>query len=300
MKEKIEENMCSIYDQMKIKRRPKIIYTNSMEEMYKYYVISLVKKDATFLGKVPHENIRTLCSTDHKAEKWWGCPSQSTATVRDLAVEVNQIDRVMWTHIKNSWGATRLLIQHSSCKDANKPLQKLVKNTHIFSIYNKGCIISEDPILVKREEGRLHCAVGPAIEYSDGFKVYALQGIGIKKTMLDIVNKKNVHKALTIRNVEQLRVVLDEIGMEYVLDNLHAKRIDRSDYGELYEVDLHPAGEAQRVNSEEMIAKYCKVKDSSSDRVYFNRVPPTIYHVLEALAWRFNCTPEEYVFQAEA
>jgi len=48
------------------------------------------------------------------------------------------------------------------------------------------------------------------------------------------------------------------------------------------------------------VAHYVRVRDSSSEREYYLRVPPEIMRADEAVAWTFGLTEEEYQPEQEA
>ena len=50
----------------------------------------------------------------------------------------------------------------------------------------KVCVISDRPKVVRRNENGLHYEHGPAIEYRDGFSVYALNGVRVPRRGIEI------------------------------------------------------------------------------------------------------------------
>ncbi len=85
-------------------------------------------------------------------------------------------------------------------------------------------------------------------------------------------------------NLEVRRIIQDQ--MSDFAKKLGAKRIQKDKFGELLEVNLgsDPDG----------IARYVKVKDSSTTRVYYLRVPPSTQTAQEAVAWTFGLDKETY------
>jgi hypothetical protein len=107
-------------------------------------------------------------------------------------------------------------------------------------------IATELPRVIKFDgEKRLHCETGPAIEYADGFSVYAWRGISIPREWIE-VGPPTAIEALRLSNVEQRRIACEMIGWHNVLPLLpNAKLIDRNEnpqVGELWQGDLPDHG----------------------------------------------------------
>jgi hypothetical protein len=62
--------------------------------------------------------------------------------------------------------------------------------------------------------------------------------------------------------------------------------IDKGTRGELIEVDLG--------NDPERVAHYVHVQDTTTQRQYYLRVPPSIRRADEAIIWTFGLSEQEY------
>ena len=80
-------------------------------------------------------------------------------------------------------------------------------------------------------------------------------------------------------NTEIRRIIQEQMGERFVKE-LKGKTIDKGSKAELIEVEL--------INDPDKVAHYIKVKDSSTDRIYYLRTPPTIMSADESWAWGFG------------
>ena len=112
--------------------------------------------------------------------------------------------------------------------------------------YEGICFVSEKPISIKwDDQRRLHGERGPAIEYEDGYSLYAWHGLRIPAEWIIDKTHLTPQIALTWQNVEQRRCACEILGWNNVLEHpsLNPKIIDRDEphIGTLIEVDLPDA-----------------------------------------------------------
>jgi len=88
------------------------------------------------------------------------------------------------------------------------------------------------------------------------------------------------------RNVERRRIIQERLGAERFLALVGGRKIHHNTRGELLEVDL--------CDDPDEVARFVHVKDASTDREYYLRVPPNIQSVDAAVAWTFGLTTTEY------
>lgn len=104
------------------------------------------------------------------------------------------------------------------------------------------CVLSEKPIKVKMRNGVLHADGESALEYSDGFSLYMLNGVQVPKAVaLTPWDKLDPHLILTEKNAEVRREIVRKIGIERICAKLNAKVLDRE--GEMYELLELSSGE---------------------------------------------------------
>lgn len=82
----------------------------------------------------------------------------------------------------------------------------------------ENCILVEMPLYSKIEEGNLHCADGPAMEFSDGFSLYYWRNIAVPKKLImapELVTKSDI---LSQDNAELRRCYMEVLGAKRYYD----------------------------------------------------------------------------------
>lgn len=154
-------------------------------------------------------------------------------------------------------------------------------------------LLSHKPIACTVDDkGRLHNIEKMAIEYKDGFGVYAIHGVrfdldGVLFHKI-IENKLTFKEILGIENMEQRMIALKLRGAENLLVESNAKLINKSDRGnELYLLkDIFPEP-----------AYYLKYNCPSTARTYVSGIDPEIgieANADKAMAWKFSLNLSEY------
>lgn len=160
--------------------------------------------------------------------------------------------------------------------DPIQPLTRLAYHTNWCLPYETVCFVSERPVAIHMKKDRLHSAEGPALEYGDGFAVWALNGVrmnGVEHLMLPNADPKAI---LNVKNAEQRAELIKLYGIEKLFWELNPKLLDKEDGYELYTVPVYEA--IPRV--------YLKMQNPSVDEIHIEPVDPKCYTVKEALAWR--------------
>lgn len=123
---------------------------------------------------------------------------------------------------------------------------EVCKHMGQWAPFEECCIVMEKPLHIKKDdEGLLHCEDGPAIEYADGFTVYAWHGQRIPKEWIEDKENLKPETALTWPQIEQRRAAAEILGWNNVLKQLPTKVIDKDadpEIGELIEVDIPEIG----------------------------------------------------------
>ena len=161
-------------------------------------------------------------------------------------------------------------------------------------------LMTERPLFIHRDaEHRLHSEDRMAIEYPDGWGIYAWHGLRLPATHEYIVREPeglNVGVILGEQNAELRRVMMEKYTTGRFLKEAKAKVLDTS-------IQRMPQGSQECVN--ELLAidlpgdpdgrlVAVRVVDPSTMREYFLRVPPNVSRVQEALAWTFDVGEKEY------
>ncbi len=155
-------------------------------------------------------------------------------------------------------------------------------------IHAEFCIISDRPELLQVDgENRPHNADGPFCRWRDGTALYSFHGVRTPAWIINHPERLTAKAVLAEGNAEVRRVMVEKMGMEKFLINADAKCIHRHEMGDLFSIDLP--------NDPERVLRAVRVKDPSTERIYFLRVPPQIKRADDAVAWTFGFdTAKEY------
>jgi len=208
--------------------------------------------------------------------------------------------RAAWASVAALYDASRLAVyqfyhEHLT-PNALAPLIVVNRATHgYFFGRGEAWLVRRATRLERDEVVRLHSEDGMAIQYADGWGFYAWHGVS-----LGALGEKLIMAPETLTredwssepNAEVRRVIHERLGTEHFLALVGAKTIHCDECGELVEVELP--------HDPERVARYVHVKDSSTERRYYLRVPPTIKRARQAVAWTFDIPEAEYCPLQEA
>jgi hypothetical protein len=155
--------------------------------------------------------------------------------------------------------------------------------------------ISRPPIFLNKNiSNKLHCTVGKAIEFSDGFGIYFVHGIKIdEKTFKAIFIDKtwNSTDILKISNAEQKAVLLKEYGFDKAIKETNAKIIDKYTHNfknKNYDYILYEMDIGIGIN-----IKVIQMQNYSDEKIYFLTTLPEHKTIKEAFNWIHSC-PDGY------
>ena len=171
-----------------------------------------------------------------------------------------------------------------------KPFIALAKDIGWWLPYEKFTIISERPVAIHvNDEIKLHKDGGPAIEYEDGDKKWALHGVEVPQEVAELPGHKiPIKYFLSEKNVEVRREIFNKMGCEKVVKDLDGVIIDQQDIQigdknlpyKLWEVTVPNADIHKKRRALEML-------NPSLEGIYHMEwVPPHINTCEEALKWR--------------
>ncbi len=150
------------------------------------------------------------------------------------------------------------------------------------------CYISARPLsILIDEESRLHGEDVPAVEYADGFKVWAWHGNLVGERI--IKRKFSWEEIQKQNNIEIRRSMIDIYGTENFLVDAKAKEIHADGYGTLYWLEQQfdePLAMVKVINS--------TPEPDGTYKDYFIRVPPHMATAEQAVAWTFEMSDELY------
>lgn len=159
-----------------------------------------------------------------------------------------------------------------------------IRKTHKIGLtfpFDDICIVCEKPIHINRKGKIVHCDNGPAILYRDGFSVYILNGVRMKKeyveTPWNLLDPKIVIKET---NAEVRRELVRKIGIERLIDKLGAEVVDTKDDYELLLLNINDG----------IKRPYLKMKNPSIGVYHIEGVHPNCKTVDDALNFRNGCS----------
>ena len=190
-------------------------------------------------------------------------------------------------------------------QEAAQYLDWIRSNVWWSMLFEHVCIVAGAPEWVRRDpQGRLHCADGPVMRWSDGFSIYSWHGVRldgeIGRRITEDPRSLTRDEIMGIRNAEVARAVSERLGSDRYCEllDLAEEATDRWGHPEVPEEEWeeatllamrapHPAtGERH---------KYVRVKCPTTGRLYHLSVPPTVRTPREAVAWTMGIEPGQYL-----
>ena len=167
-----------------------------------------------------------------------------------------------------------------------KPLLELAINGGWNYVDENLVVCIERPHTIKfDEQKRLHAENGAAIEYSDGFAIYAWHGVNVPDEWIRDKGFLTAEMALKEPNMERRRAACEILGWAKILKDLNSEIIDQDDdpeIGTLLLVDI------PQIGKEMFLQVLC-----GTGRTFAMPVPPHMKTALEANAWTYDIDPKE-------
>jgi hypothetical protein len=156
-------------------------------------------------------------------------------------------------------------------------LWQVAKSANWWLPHKNICWVSErHHILYKDDRGFLHCENGPALQYPDGWSIWAWHGVRVSQHIIEQPETITTHEIQKEQNEEVRRILIERMGWERWLRESHAKIIHRrfnnrdQQWEELYTLN----------NSKRLL-----VSDPSTGRKYALGVPSEINTCQDAQNW---------------
>ncbi|MBZ8182796.1 DUF6745 domain-containing protein [Oscillatoria salina] len=221
----------------------------------------------------------------------------------DAQIEVSQIINGFWLRLNNYIYSEFLalncavfayyfsVIEPTSKHWLANLLEQLCLNCGWIYPYKNLCLICDRPRQLSFDNQQLLHAEGkPAIEFTDGFKVYAYHGVTLPEKYGKI--SPNLWQAkwlLEENNAELRRVLIQRIGYEKICQDLQTICLDSWQEYELLkindELDIEPI-------------QLLKMNCPSTGQIHVLRVPPTLQTAQEAITWiNWGIDPNEFSIQ---
>ena len=171
-----------------------------------------------------------------------------------------------------------------------KHLIEVCASVRQFIPFKKLLYICEHPVAIDRDEqGRLHHGQHAAIQWPDGWGVWAWHGVRVPWHIIENPQSLTIKEIDGEQNSEVRRVMIHRFGQERYLVKGNAKKIHEDRYGILYRKERSedsPLCMVHVINS--------TPEPDGSLKPYFLRVPPEIETARAAVAWSFAMNEKEY------
>ena len=154
------------------------------------------------------------------------------------------------------------------------------------------CVICDRPLKMNLDnQYRLHGEGEPAVEYADGFSIYAYQGLGLPEKYGKINSDKwRTQWILEERNAELRRVLIQGIGYDRIVCELQSRTLDSWEEYTLLRI-------ADNIDIREPTV-LLKMTCPSTGHIHALRVPPHMRSAREAIRWvNGGIDPEEFSVQ---
>ncbi len=156
--------------------------------------------------------------------------------------------------------------------------------------FEKTCIVCDRPTQLSIDsEQRLHAEAEPAIQFADGYTLYAYHGVILPEKYGKLhPSQWQAQFLLEERNTGVRRVLIQEIGYARIFHELQAQQLDTwAEYTLL------------KINGADIEPMYLlKMTCPSTGFIHVLRVPPNMKSAREAIRWvNWGTAPEEFLVQ---
>jgi len=174
----------------------------------------------------------------------------------------------------------------------------LARSTGPWWPYPDACVMIERPARCETQPqssgpGRgwvvLHSLDGPALAWRDGFAIHAWHGAVVPERYT--TGEASAEDWLGERNAEFRRLIAERMGYAQLLDQVDAEKITSDEYGTLWRIPSHRAGDEDVVLVDVVNST---VEPDGSQRRYVLRVPPGQRVPRDAIGWTFGLPPGTY------
>ena len=169
--------------------------------------------------------------------------------------------------------------------------QSLVQNCGWIFPFENVCIVSEHPqTLIFDDDNRFHAEGKPAMQFADGYSVYAYHGTTLpEKYGKHHPNQWEPSWLLQEKNTELRKILIQEIGYYKIIEELQA--IEINSYQEYILLKINSDIDIEPIY-------LLKMTCPSTGDIHVLRVPPQMKSAHEAITWiNWGISPEDFVNQ---
>lgn len=144
--------------------------------------------------------------------------------------------------------------------------------------------------VMRDADGNLHSTGGAAVEWSDGYGIYALHGVRFPRELHEAVTSREIKPidVMAIENIEQRMAAMAYLGATYMADALDAEFIHEGIKGaKLYRTEI--AGQY------EYFLRYNDSTDGEEFISFVDRDVGVRGNADECMAWKGSVTLEQYL-----
>ena len=153
------------------------------------------------------------------------------------------------------------------------------------------CIVCDRPSLLSFDnQNRLHAEGEPAIQFTDGYSLYAYHGVTLpEKYGISSPQEWQAKWLLEEDNAELRRVLIQGIGYTRIIQQLQATELDSYQEYTLLKID-------NNIHIEPIYL--LKMTCPSTEFIYVLRVPPDVKSAREAIRWvNWGVDADEFAVQ---
>jgi hypothetical protein len=134
--------------------------------------------------------------------------------------------------------STLNLIERDKIKSLWELMKKLDEQMGWYNLLPNVCIVSDRPCILKFDnQNKIHMDGAPAIEFSDGFSIFAFHGTILPKKYGQIPsNQWNPLWLLEKTSDEMRRTLINGMGFELIRNSFHLKEVDELENYRLWQV----------------------------------------------------------------
>jgi hypothetical protein len=173
--------------------------------------------------------------------------------------------------------------------EALRGLWQIARNASWIVPHRHVCWLAERPRIVHHDlRGRLHCADGPAVGYSDGWSAYAWKGVLVPHWIIERPDLVTVRAIAAAQDPQIRRCMIDVLTPERFVAGGGAYRVAQDETGVLWR---------QRWRWEAWAAVEVvngTPEEDGTFRRYFLQVPANMRSAREAVAWTYGLPEQRY------
>jgi len=156
-----------------------------------------------------------------------------------------QVGSFVWPYLDGHWWASYIVWTDyfAEVLKMELPEHSIINDTVSFDLIyplESGTVVFSDcPQYIHRNASGLHKDGGPSLEYADGTRCWALNGVRVPQELAETkAEALDCKKWIQEQNAEVRREFVRKVGVERLMVKLGSKRLDKEEDYELHEIDL--------------------------------------------------------------